>query len=222
MSWCKKNIQERWDKRYTPHINDEHDDGVLVLKTRFNHVWNWFSAIELGKTVTEYWQQWYERAAEGNYSNDPSRPYPPYRDEEPHDLTDVAADLVGTRASEEDVPDVREDVFVPDLGKIGILGRRWIVSRKRTTNLFDLANAWKKAVFQKLDEELTNNSGIVSSIQSSEPVASTSVADRSQTTPSTHMGEDEEEIIYPHYYNRSPTPEIHPEFGRLAESYQRR
>ncbi|KAF8985057.1 hypothetical protein BDQ17DRAFT_1168120, partial [Cyathus striatus] len=155
----------RWDKRFTTHIKEEHDDGVLVLKTKFNQVWNWFSATELGNTVTEYWQQWYERAAEGNYSNDPSRPYPEYRDEEPHDLKDVAADLFARvkpstarlRSGGNDPSPEGKDVFVPDLGKIGILGRRWIVSRKRTTNLFDLANAWKKAVFQQLNEDISDN-----------------------------------------------------------------
>ena len=46
-------------------------------------------------------------------------------------------------------------MYIPDLGKIGILGSQWLVSRKCNTNLFDLANVWKKTVFRKLDERIT-------------------------------------------------------------------
>ena len=46
------------------------------------------------------------------------------------------------------------------MGKIGILGSQWIVSRKQTTNLFNLANVWKKIVFQKLDETVAEEGGM--------------------------------------------------------------
>jgi hypothetical protein len=40
----------------------------------------------------------------------------------------------------------------PDIRKTNILGRRMIVSRKRTKNLFDLTTLWKKMVIQGIDE----------------------------------------------------------------------
>ena len=76
-AWCRKNIQERWDKRFALKP-DVHDEGVLVLKTRFDDVWNWFSAAELGKSITEYWSEWYTRAEKGEYTNlNLAIPYPP-------------------------------------------------------------------------------------------------------------------------------------------------
>ena len=117
-------------------------------------VWNWFSATELGETVTKYWVEWYERATEDRYTNDPARPFLPHDPEQPHDLVDIRPDLFRL------VQVKGEEVYVPDLGKIGILGSRWLVSRKRNTNLFDLANVWKKTVFRKLDERIADEGGV--------------------------------------------------------------
>ena len=153
MTWCRKNIRTRWENRFTSR-EAEHDEGVLVLKSRFNDVWNWFSAAELGKTVTEYWSEWYTRAELGRFLGDPSRPFPAYRNEESHGIDDV------DRRNLTEVSDGEEGtIWVPDLRKIGLLGRRWIVSRKRTTNLFDLSSQWKKTVFRKLDEAIAEDGG---------------------------------------------------------------
>ena len=93
-SWCKKNIQERWDKRFTlKNTTDRSEESVLVLKTRFDDVWNWFSATELGETVTKYRAEWYERAAEERYTSDPARPFLPHDPEQPRDLNDVRPEL---------------------------------------------------------------------------------------------------------------------------------
>ena len=54
MSWCKKNSQECWEKWFSLQTDtDQCDESVLVLKTRFDDVWNWFSATELGNTITD-------------------------------------------------------------------------------------------------------------------------------------------------------------------------
>uniref|UniRef100_A0A8H8CJX8 Uncharacterized protein n=1 Tax=Psilocybe cubensis TaxID=181762 RepID=A0A8H8CJX8_PSICU len=158
MSWCKKNIQERWEKRFALRVA-EHDESILVLKTRFDQVWNWFSAAELGKTVTEYWSAWYEHAEKGLYSADSSRPLIKPDPNYVHDLDDVRPELFTQILVD------GETEFVPDLRKIGLLGSRWIVSRKRNTNLFDLANVWKKTVFRKLDENIAEKGGVVPETQ---------------------------------------------------------
>src|SRR6202044_2167361 len=168
-SWCKKNIQERWDKRFTLRTsNDQGDESVLVLKTRFDDVWNWFSATELGNTITKYWEEWYERAVDGRFStSDPSRPFPKPDLQAEHDINDVRPELF--RQFQMD----GEDCFVPDLGKIGILGSRWIVSPGRNRNLFDLSNVWKKIVFQKLDDNIADEGGVdpqIPNVDENEPL----------------------------------------------------
>ena len=205
-SWCKKNVQERWDKRFTNrNIGELADESVLVLKTRFDDVWNWFSATELGNTVTKYWEEWYERAAEGRFSGGASRPFPPYNSEQVHDLKDIRPELFRTIQAEGE-----EVLFVPDLGKIGLLGSRWIVSRKRNTNLFDLANVWKKTVFRKLDERIAEEGGVNPTIPNVDPLdrqleaipRETSIEEDIQL----HQREHSEELV-------------HPEFGRLTKVY---
>ena len=204
-AWCKKNIQERWEKRFSSrNANDQGDESVLVLKTRFDDVWNWFSATELGNTVTKYWEEWYERATEGRYSNDPSRPFPTHDQGYEHDLRDVRPELF--RMLKVD----GEDVFVPDLGKIGLLGSRWIVSRKRTTNLFDLANVWKKTVFRKLDDKIATEGGVNPTIPSTDHLDRQLEAIPRETT----LNED---IIL---HQREHSQELeHPEFGRISKVY---
>ncbi|PPQ91510.1 hypothetical protein CVT25_007840, partial [Psilocybe cyanescens] len=165
------------------------ESGKLQWKP-YDEVWNWFSAAELGKAVTEYWSEWYTRAENGDYSISASRPFIKPSDDEVHGLDDVKPDLFAVipvdgedipfiKPSDDEVhglddvkPDLfavisvnREDVHIPDLRKIGLLRSRWIVSRKRNTNLFDLANVWKKTVFRKLDENIAEEGGVVPLIQ---------------------------------------------------------
>ena len=212
MHWCKKNIQERWEKRFALQTQSEHDEGVLVLKTRFNDVWNWFSAAELGKAVTEYWAEWYDRAAEGRYTSDPSRPFQPYDPGHENGITDVRPELFTT------VRDLfGEEVEVPDLRKIGLLNCRWIVSRKRTANLFDLSTQWKKTVFRKLDEAIAEEGGVVPEISNVDVGAQILAGHRSHAAQyvSELVVPDEEIILHRRDYSSEME---HPEFGRLSKN----
>ncbi|PPQ90074.1 hypothetical protein CVT25_011987 [Psilocybe cyanescens] len=206
MSWCKKNIQERWEKRFAPRIV-EHDKGVLVLKTRFDDVWNWFSAAELGKAVTEYWSEWYDHAEKGDFSASASRPFIKPSDEDEHDLSDVRPELFAWLQLDGD------EVYVPDLRKIGLLRSRWIVSRKHNTNLFDLANVWKKTVFHKLDENIAEEGGIVPMIQD---VIEEYQSDSDKATEQIPIESNGKDIIL-HRRSQSPDWE-HPEFGRSSKA----
>ncbi|KAH9474190.1 hypothetical protein JR316_0002860 [Psilocybe cubensis] len=208
MSWCKKNIQERWEKRFALRIA-EHDESILVLKTRFDQVWNWFSAAELGKTVTEYWSAWYEHAEKGLYSVDSSRPLIKPDPNYVHDLDDVRPELFTQILVD------GETEFVPDLRKIGLLGSRWIVSRKRNTNLFDLANVWKKTVFRKLDEDIAEKGGVVPETQNVNETYHSALVEAAEQISI----ESDNEIIL---HRRSISQEReHPEFGRISKSYNR-
>jgi hypothetical protein len=205
LAWCKRNIQERWEKRFVSRTN-EREESVLVLKSRFDDVWNFFSAAELGKTITDYWAEWLERAREGRYSSDPARPFPPY-DEDRQDLVDVQQRLF-ERVRLRD----GEEAFTPSLGKIGLLGSRWIVSRKRTKNLLDLTTKWKNMVFDKMDE------AIVSEISDCRPQIRTLDewlgldATKSVNRPNADSGQ-------PIHLRDSDDEMVHPEFGRLSKMY---
>ncbi len=215
MTWCKKNMQERWERRFVIRNVPEHDEGVLVLKSRFDDVWNWFSAAELGKTITDYWMEWYTRFNDGHYEYDPSRPFLPVDPASNDEITDVRPELYcsGTgRAGEE--------VFVPDLRKIGITGCRWLVSRKRGTNLLDLSNKWKKIVFQKLDEEIATTG--FSTPQTIDPENRELLleAERFRLTNWPGGVPPEPEYSTSHFRDVSPD-DVHPEFGRLSKTHNK-
>jgi hypothetical protein len=210
-SWCRNHIQERWEKRFALRTQPEHDEGVLVLKTRFDDVWNWFSATELGEAVTGYWTEWYERAESNRYTTDATRPFLPDDPKDEHDIIDVKPGLF-TEVRQ----GVDDTVFVPDLRKIGLLGRRWIVSRKRNTNLFDLANNWKKTIFMKLDEAIADEGGVVPETPS---VMDTNLAAYEQSLLQT-VPIIQDEVINIHRRDSDDEME-HPLFGRLSKTHNR-
>jgi hypothetical protein len=139
--WTEKNILERWNKR----LNDNKDkrDQVLVLKSEFNTTWDYFNASELGSTILEFWRDWLTHAEENNYS----LRFPQYS-ADLADLSETQPDLC-TRVTNQD-----GEHLLPDIRKLDILNRRMIVSRKRTRNLFDLTNLWKKLVLSKMDQQI--------------------------------------------------------------------
>jgi hypothetical protein len=47
---------------------------------------------------------------------------------------------------------VKEEVFF-DVARAGLLDRQWLVSRKRTRNLFDATQAWKQSVLSEINED---------------------------------------------------------------------
>ena len=98
--------------------------------------------------MKEYWKEWYESAALGAYTG-PSlgtRKWFPSPVGESDDL-ECRSDLL-TAVSD----GCGGQVMVPDIRKIGILDKRFLVSKKRGTNLFDLSNTWKKVLNQHIDE----------------------------------------------------------------------
>ncbi|EMD30450.1 hypothetical protein CERSUDRAFT_101163 [Gelatoporia subvermispora B] len=146
-SWREKNIKERWEKRLavTSNVADEVSSGVLVLKSEFNTAWNWFNARELGETVTNYWREWYTLAVSGDLNRIADKDYPVWLGRVA-DLKDLQPELtipvMGPLGVEYECPDLR---------KIGMFDSRWLVSRSRTRNLFDLTSHWKQTVLSRLD-----------------------------------------------------------------------
>ena len=143
LTWRRNKLKERWDNRLSQ--KEEETDAVLVLKTEFNTAWNFFGATALGDTILGYMRSWLYFAERMEFSPE-FPPVPPgYND-------DVES---RTRFLMETVRSDRTPIDVPDLRRTDILDRRMLVSRKRTTQLFDLASLWKKIVLEKhTDPEL--------------------------------------------------------------------
>lgn len=137
MQWTKKHAQERWLKRLATPI-DRAPEGVLVLKSVHNNVWEHFSATELGNTITGYWSGWLN-AQEVAKAAGKLPPYPEFPQ-----LGGLIGDLADTKPELTTLIDtVNGPVKMPDVRKLDILQRRWLVSKKRTRNLFDLTSIWK-------------------------------------------------------------------------------
>src|SRR6201999_3554912 len=115
--WTKDHIQERWEKRLI--VNNQETADVLVLKSEFNTAWNYFNATELGNTILGFWREWITRAKSGTLTGPL---YPDFGDLQ-GDLTDADPDLLaGIKRADGSF------VEVPDIRKIGIFGRKTIVS----------------------------------------------------------------------------------------------
>jgi hypothetical protein len=140
-AWLKDNIKERWNKRLNLHHRESVD--VLVLKSEFNTAWNYFNAHELGETIFEYMRTWLDRADRGEFNMDYPRIPPDYT----HKVEAAPTLLTEFPGRPGD-----DSYWEPDIRKTDILSRRMIVSRKRTRNLYDLTNLWKKIVLEKLEE----------------------------------------------------------------------
>jgi hypothetical protein len=206
-AWCKKNAQERWDKRFTvrTQVDDGENQSVFVLKSRFDGVWNWFSATELGNTITSYWLEWYERASAGRYDHGRGNKFlPPDFDGPFENYPGLTATVLDSRGDE---------YFVPDIRAAGFTGAKWLVSRKRNANLFDLTTQWKRIVFQKMDDAVAEEGGAQPEDPKLDLVEAQLEAHRALAgTP------PQEEVIL--LNRRSPSPgQDHPEFGRGSKFY---
>jgi len=149
LTWRRNKLKERWDNRLS--IKEKETDAVLVLKTEFNTAWNFFGATALGDTILGYMRSWLYKAERMEFSPE----FPPVPPDYNDSVESQARFLMETVRSD------RTPVEVPDLRRTDILDRRMLVSRKRTTQMFDLASLWKKIVLEKhTDPELGETGSI--------------------------------------------------------------
>lgn len=149
--WNRTYIEERWKKRLAVHDSTGADEGVLVLKSTYNPAWNYFNAKELGDSIFNYWNEWYERAERWEWDmSDRARPFPPPNPDQLGSLSSGGAPGSTIKVC----PPGRELFWIPDIRKMHIVDKRVIVSKKRGRNMFDLTSLWKKMVLQKLDERV--------------------------------------------------------------------
>jgi hypothetical protein len=207
LKWYNQYAKVRWENRL---ITAERSSAeVLVLKTSFNTAWNYFSASELGDTVISYWREALER-----YSRmEPNMEFPSLD----YTKEDFSGDFVGVGSTT--FTDLNGDeVSVPDVSKIGIFNRRWITSRKRTRNLFDLTNLWKKTVLETLDARVLDHQFI--DLELDEPLLPTThqldaegkIVKRLRRSDGrfdiTCMDDDDEIVLH----HRAPSPSTMSEF----------
>ena len=149
--WLKENISKRWENRLSDTQRDRDVEGVLVLKSEFNTVWNYFNAKELGETIFNYWREWLKRAEREEFDDE----YPRER------MVDFEGFLynpdTGMTTSFLSKFADGSRLHLPDVTKTNLLNRRLITSRKRTQNLFDLTSIWKRIVLQHIEVETVDD-----------------------------------------------------------------
>ena len=137
-----------------------------------------------------YMREWLERADRVAFNKE----FPPY----PQGLAPYAGG--SARFLTEFVDQGAQRILVPDLRKTDILERKVIVSRKRTFNLFDTVNLWKRIVLEKLDERESSADAI-------RPLTEPHIlpGEERANAPSTpeHLGLEDMDISP---YRRSPSP----------------
>ena len=99
--------------------------------------------------------------------------------------------------------------------KIGLLGRRWLVSRKRNINLFDLSSQWKKSVFEKLEELSIADDDNELEIQDVEEEV-IRPEEIHLPRPGTAAEHDGDILLHQHELS-SDEDQYHPQFGRLSK-----
>jgi hypothetical protein len=153
--WMRNNISNKWENRYDTHAvmaESEEKATFVVLKSEFNPVLNYFNAKELGDTIVSKWRQsmemWTDDKIPSAYEEDWSLGKHWLKEEMeqgklyPESVVSLKGGAAGSR-------------LLPDVTKLNSLMRaRWLVSRRRTLNLFDLTNLWKRMVLTSTDINL--------------------------------------------------------------------
>ena len=161
--WIREYSAVRWRARLS---DPETSGNVLVLKTVFNEAWSEFDVQELGRIIEETWAVWLDRQddfiAKANREGDFSLACFLGSGSSLLSGADGTRDLPerawtwdsGVLRGKAEVSDrgVRQSRHVLDVRRAGFFDKQWMLSRKRTRNLFDIANTWKKSVIATADE----------------------------------------------------------------------
>jgi hypothetical protein len=193
--WTKENFAKRWQSRLSEKPTTKADDHehLFVLKTVFNTAWDYFNAKEVENSLISYWREWLARAEDNRYSI--AFPEP---DADLGDLAGTASELCLEVRSKQGV------IPMPDIRKIGFDKARMIVSRKRTRNLFDLTNLWKKTVLETLDRDASDQrSNDVTAMEVDEEGDSPKITQLHRgSTPPSDDGNDDFEYRYLNFGTR--------------------
>jgi hypothetical protein len=153
-SWLKKNSRERWEARLNESVPTISD--VLVLKSEYNISWDLFDVKKLEEQLKTGWMTALRAISFGHLDDS----YSPELLATKLDLSLVRDSVSSLRTERLHWKTVEPDPSVMGSGsfgeflrvdKLGLLGKKLIVSKRRTTQLLDLAAAWRRVVLENRD-----------------------------------------------------------------------
>jgi hypothetical protein len=153
--WIKEHTSERWRSRLSTPVKS--NDDVLVLKTKFNEAWAAFNVHEMGQRISGKWSEFLDGHSDttDRLLRDPATYWQGiFRDSGLH-----SSDIAHGASPGESL--VRGKTFVTgrgvtyfsrmlDVQRAGFTSAKWIISRKRTRNTYDMVNLWKRTVLSDL------------------------------------------------------------------------
>jgi hypothetical protein len=155
-TWLRTNAEKRWNSRLS---ESREERNVFVLKSVFNPAWESFNVHELGNRVSQAWSNslaHVHHARDQHRSRSSKSSVFPF--ERGYDLVEVTTSGLSLAGELADAPltvvvepsrkDSRTVYIRPtlDLSKTGDTRKDWIVSRRRTKNLFDVLATLRKVV----------------------------------------------------------------------------
>jgi hypothetical protein len=138
MSWLKGQQEKRWEDRLSVRKNPEEDETILfTLKTHFNDAWKYVNVKELERIIKAEWTHQGnsilgKRSAEGNLGGSSKR-----RKLMRNAIASTPGGSEGTPAQKKIA--VKAEPWIEK--------GRFIVSRKKNTQLWDLTRTWNKLIF---------------------------------------------------------------------------
>jgi hypothetical protein len=156
-TWLKLNYRVRWEARLREFSPPRAD--VLVLKSEYNISWDYFNVRYLEEQMKSGWLEALRALTFGRQDQ----------------FNDLATAVSTTKFKSSTLSYLRSEgsSVLPQgvsvapgkfgvgqfgsfvrLDKLGLLDRRFIVSKKRTTELIDLTAAWRKSVLERHDRQV--------------------------------------------------------------------
>jgi hypothetical protein len=153
-SWLRENYRARWEARLRETPPERAD--VLVLKSEYNTSWDLFNVQYLSEQMKSGWMQALNTLSFGNR---PSDIHPEILSATRPNMSRASATFGGADPSW--ATGAAHETFVGRgmfgeylrLDKLGLLDRRLLVSKKKTTQLMDLAAMWRRSVLERRDRQ---------------------------------------------------------------------
>jgi hypothetical protein len=154
-AWLKLNYRARWDARLREFSPPRAD--VLVLKSDYNISWDLFDVHVLEERIKTGWRTAMRTLAMNKLPSDNPLWYYQTRSRYTMINSVRAAGTPGTSLTRQD--GWVEEGFVGSylrLDKLGLLEKRFIVSKKRNRQLMDLCAMWRKSVLVRVDRQVVS------------------------------------------------------------------
>ena len=146
-SWLKDQKQKRWEDRLTKN-KSQYDGSILfTLKTHFNEAWKFVNVHELERTIKSVWSQNEGPTVLGKRKGQSSTGI--------RKRVKLTGDVSQTANSS--TLKLGHELDADDLTATWIDKGKFLVSRKRNKQLWDVTRTWNKSIYAKLLEEIGSN-----------------------------------------------------------------